>query len=275
MIRVFMVLALVCPALSAFAWGNPGHEIIARVAQARLSANVRSEVLELLRNRDCRPIRRSMAEVSTLPDRFRNQEGGQIGRSWHFVNIDIAHTDYAQERDCPLGDCVIRRVDRAAEMLRNDEDQFSDCERKDALIYIIHFVGDLHQPFHCGFGRFQNGDRDRGGNSVQVTIGGERTNLHSAWDGLLLDDRTQDEWIAHLQDEVIPALDQDLANETSVAAWADESHDVARTEHPRPPRRNVVSELDANYVEKNRPVVEQRLALAAVRLAKLITRSLQ
>jgi hypothetical protein len=273
--RVLMVLVLVSLSGSAFAWGNPGHEIIARVAQDRLSNGVEDKVIALLRS--CDPARTNMVEVATLPDDFRNHEGAQITRSWHFVNIDIANADYLESRDCPLGDCVVRRIDRAVEMLRNDEEQFTRCERKDALIYLIHFVGDLHQPFHCGFGRFADRTRDRGGNSVQVRLGqsATTTNLHSAWDGLLGQRRTQDQWVTRLEEEIIPSLDPALVSETSTAAWADESHDIAISEHPRPANASIVSKLDQNYLDRNRPVIDERLALAAVRLANLITNALQ
>jgi hypothetical protein len=280
--RIALLVLGICLFVSqaAFAWGNRGHELIAHVAQRRLSTTVERRALDLLRSSNrcpATPSRRNLAQVATLPDEFRNREGGQITRSWHFVNIDVAHPDYSEARDCPLGDCVIRRIERATEMLRDEHDQFTDCERKDALIYLIHFVGDLHQPFHCGFGRFANSTADRGGNSVRVRIGNQSTNLHSAWDGTLIElqNRTDDQWAGHLIDEVIPSLDPQLAAETSVAAWADESHDIARTEHPRPANEDDVTTLDDDYLQKNSTVVEQRLALAAVRLANLITAALR
>jgi len=268
--RVLFVTLLTAAAmpLPAFAWGNPGHEIIARVAQNRLSTAARNRALALLRSDpDCRatPATRNFAQVAALPDAFRNPEGGQVTRDWHFVNIDIANPAYVESRDCPSGDCVIRRVDRMVEML-NDSSR-SRCQRKDALIYLIHFVGDLHQPFHCGFGHLANGEPDRGANSVNVTIRNRRNNLHSVWDSTLIDlqGRTITTWVNHIANDVIPGLDSADVAETRVAEWANESHRVAIDKHVT---NDTV--LDQDYIDDSTPIIDERLALAAVRLANLV-----
>lgn len=266
-----LVFAVSIP-VPAFAWGNVGHEIIGSVAQRRLSTPARNRALALLRSDTgcpASPATRNFGQVATLPDDFRNREGGQVTRDWHFVNIDIANPAYVESRDCPSGDCVNRRIDRMVEML-NDPSK-SRCQKKDALIYLTHFVGDLHQPFHCGFGRLPNGAPDLGGNLVDVIINNRRNNLHSVWDSTLisLQGRNNDAWVNHIANDVIPTLDAGKLAELRSAEWVNESHRIAIDQHVADG-----TTLDQDYIDESTPIIDEQLALAAVRLANLVEEAL-
>lgn len=271
-LAAFAATSLLVPQI-ALAWGNTGHEIVGRLAQSALDSTVRTRALRMLDSDPkcpASPAHRNFAQVAVLPDEFRNPEGGEVTREWHFVNIDIDDIAYDEARDCPSGDCVNRRIEHLAEVLADRTR--SKCERKDALIYLIHFVGDVHQPFHCGFGHLPDGTPDRGGNGVIVRIGnhGQDTNLHSVWDTTFIDlARTENQWVKHLRNDVIPSVEASDV-EAPVTEWVKESHDVTRDMHVA-----TGTTLDDDYVDKATDIIEKRLALAALRLARLIDEALR
>lgn len=262
------LLALVAVSLlvpdSAFAWGNQGHQLIGRVAERRLSQKARAEVRRLLNNR-------SLRNVAIIPDGFRDVELLRVTADWHFVNIDIANPTYDESRDCPSGDCVVRRIGRMVELLGDDTRQ--DTHRADALIFLVHFVGDLHQPFHAGFGRTPDGEPDRGANNQTVIIDDVERKLHSVWDTSLVIRRgfNEDARFNRMINQTIPALDPDLAAVDDVEEWTNESHRIAQEMH-RKTKANLNEE--EGYIEKGEKIVEERMALAAVRLARMIENAL-
>ncbi|MBV8518636.1 MAG: S1/P1 nuclease [Acidobacteria bacterium] len=266
--RIAAIVVLLFAPRLALAWGNFGHQVIGELAQSRLNPKAGARVLALLQSdEDCpsKPVLRSMGDVASLPDDWRRPEGGEITSDWHFVNIDIANPKYVEARDCPSGDCVVRRIDRMMAVLRDKTR--STCEQKDALIYLIHFVGDIHQPLHTGFGHMANGDPDRGGNLVKVTLDGQETNLHSAWDTGLI--RRQQcslaEWLRHLRADVVPTLTAAQRNDLDAVHWANESHGEAIRAHVADK-----TTLRDTYIKTANAIIEKRLALAAVRLANVL-----
>jgi hypothetical protein len=252
----------------AFAWGNFGHQLIGELAQSRLNAKANARVLTLLAsNEKCpaTPELRSMGDVASLPDDWRNEESSEITADWHFVNIAITQPKYDEARDCPTGDCVVRRIERMRAVLRDPAR--SACEQKDALIYLVHFVGDIHQPLHTGFGRTASGEPDRGMNLVKVLLDGQETNLHSAWDTALIRRQqcSEAQWMRHLRADVIPALNVAQANDLSEVDWVNESHVEAI--HAHVADKTALSDA---YIRSANAVIEKRLALAAVRLASVL-----
>ena len=124
----------------------------------------------------------SMAEVSTWADEVRGQRR-ETG-PWHYINIpiDAPHTRSADF--CSKEGCVVSKIDDLVEILHTSNDR---AERAEALKFLIHFVGDMHQPLHCG-------DRkDRGGNDTKVNYFGQAYNLHRLWDSDLLARMDNDE----------------------------------------------------------------------------------
>ncbi|MGH6753423.1 MAG: S1/P1 nuclease, partial [Bradyrhizobium sp.] len=149
----------------AQAWGPDGHAIIAIIAENRLTPEARQTVKAMLDDA-------SLASVSNWADEIRPLR--RETSRWHYVNFADGSKDYIPSRDCQLvpgqGDCILAAIDRAIVDLNKDGGSV------DALKFLVHFVGDVHQPFHAvGF--------ERGGNGIRVVAFGNRTNLHSVWDG--------------------------------------------------------------------------------------------
>lgn len=277
---LLLILLVVCVGVSrqAMAWGAVGHKVVATIAERRLaqtSPEAAKRAADLLRSnnesRDCQPCNdaRTFAAVSSDPDGYRQIELALVTGDWHFVNIDIEHPAYDPERDCANGDCVIRRIDRMVEILGSRTR--SNCEREAALIYLIHFMGDMHQPFHTGFGRLNDGRPDLGGNLVKLNFEGQDTNLHSLWDSRIIEKqgRTDGQWVNRLLTTTLNGRDPETLARGTTTDWLNESHVLAQKFH------TTNKPFNADYVKEALPVIEERMLLGGLRLARLIEDALK
>lgn len=167
--RVASAVLMLLPGL-AFAWGAEGHRLIAERAYERLPAPTRARVDALL----------SLGQGATLPSisTWADEVRSSTTAKWHCVNFDPgAACRYSEQRACPDGQCVVGALERQAQALssaRAPEAQLN------ALKWVVHLVGDAHQPLHAGLAG------DKGGNLYQVRAFGRGSNLHSVWDGALI-----------------------------------------------------------------------------------------
>jgi hypothetical protein len=136
----------------AYPWGSKGHEIVAAIAETHLTDSARKQIKELL------PRGTTLADASTWPDKA----GRQIPDMdpYHFINFPKDANDYTQQRDCKLRNCIIEAITWYMQVLNSPDAPRN--EKRTALRFIAHLVGDIHQPLHAGFAE------DRGGNSVEV-----------------------------------------------------------------------------------------------------------
>jgi hypothetical protein len=259
LLRPIILLALLCLCTPAATFSGPAHRIIADLAEAGLSPAVGSEIRALLAEVPAR----SLAEVSTWADEVRAGADPRFDGTgpWHYVNFPRdGDCRYLPGRDCPGGACIVAALNRQAAILGNPSSDARD--RREALKWVVHLVGDIHQPLHAGFGD------DRGGNLFQVNYIGRGTNLHAVWDRLVfevagLDERQYRDLLAA---RPLPPGRPDW-HPGAAAAWAEESCRLIGDLdiYPRRPGR-----LSRAYLERMRPHAEARLQLAAVRLAALL-----
>lgn len=286
--RKLLAAALLLSPLPLFAWSAPGHRITAQLAFDRLSPHAQAEITTLLakRGKKCGDPAKgcsvetsvTLADAAPLPDDFRNQEGGEVGREWHFVDIERKNLAFVADRDCEFDDCIVGRIQRLKAMLA---DKHAPPEqRADALIYLTHFVGDIHQPFHC-ITETKDGVSDNGGNSVKVTFApdvdvpqfpDEKPNLHSVWDRSIAASRrlSVDENVARLKELLATRDAAKLMGSMKVSDWANESHTIARKEYVA----NGAT-LDNAYFSKGREIVDEQLMKGALRLQKLLEDALR
>jgi hypothetical protein len=257
----FLLLAVLTAPFPARAWGEPGHRIIGELAQDQLRPAARAEVARLLAA-EAEP---TLAGVANRADELRAKEfGGGKARRWHFVNFQGGDCSYVPARDCPDGNCVIAAINR--NFLALADRRRSDDERRDALKFLVHLVGDVHQPLHA------TPRDDRGGTEFQVGYHGKGRNLHGVWDALILRGRDLPpaEYAALLGREPPLPADPTRRSDRPAVDWAIESCRVVLHGNIYP-QKHVI---DDAYLDAHRPLAEQRLRLAGKRLADMLNYAL-
>lgn len=263
---------------TAWAWGNDGHRIVGEIAWQQMTPAARDAARKFL------PSGRYgvLYEAATWPDSYaRMYERYDWVKPLHYVDADSELDDIEVEPRC---ECVVGAIARFSEQLTDESQRYG--YRVNALRFVAHFVGDVHQPLHTGH------PDGIGGNRTSVRFDGQRTNLHSLWDSGLLRYHLQraaapparDPWepeiapvgvvptdwegyalslLAEITDEEIEEWTRDLDPEH----WATESRRLARQHiyEVAPGAR-----LDAAYYEAAMPVIELRLKQAGVRLGALL-----
>ncbi len=298
-------LLLLLHAASAFGWGCEGHEVVALIARAHLTASTSQEVDRLLRenpidptlNRFCKDRPSDvMADSATWADDARNVE---MTGDWHFIDIPRAFRDGDAMKWCrPSGDkpgCIVTAIDYEWSVLRDMRQPAA--ARAKALRYLIHFIGDLSQPLHAA------DNHDRGGNCTAMTFFSEEKpeNLHAIWDYKIIQrdlevrKTTKADYARALDKEFRPS-----ERKIDVPGWAWESHrlasDIAYGDlNPGIPvaspsegttdqaacnaERTSVAALHISigdgYVSRALPVIREQLAKAGFRLAALLNQTFE
>lgn len=304
-------VAAVGLAPSAWGWGCKGHQIVALIAEKNLNPDARATAMQILAASPISPdLRRycgdtgldPFADSSTWADDERSVERDTA--SWHFIDIPLGVSQGDLTKYCPPSTgCVTSAIAAELAVLRNPDT--TPQEKADALRYLIHFVGDLHQPLHA------TTNNDLGGNCVPVEFEGRvpeetnaesgsyRPNLHGVWDSDIIE-----HFIIHGEtpEQVADELENKFKEQISVwksqpvdpSAWAWESHQIARvTVYGRLPvsvpvevPRNVRScaeddhvssrmlklheQLDDAYLTAAEVAIREQLAQAGIRLANVL-----
>jgi nuclease S1 len=251
------------------AWGPKGHAIVADIATAHLTSQTRNN-LKLLGEG-------SLASIASWGDEVRKQRDESYG--WHFVDIPKDAAGFSDERDCfrpqdkhkgadtDHQNCVVDRIQMFAKVLGSEN--AGREERIEALKWLVHFVGDIHQPLHAV-------EEARGGNDIKLpAFGSEKCgdypcNLHWVWDSILLEHAgyPEAEYVARLKKLIRQKHLEQKAGGGPVD-WANESHLEAR----QIIERNAAA-IDERYYEAYIGLVDQKLALAGLRLATLLNDTL-
>ncbi|HSB60521.1 MAG TPA: S1/P1 nuclease, partial [Vicinamibacteria bacterium] len=247
------VLVLVAaPAPPATAWGPTGHRVVGRIAERHLTLEAARAVAGLLSPEQ-------LAYVPTWADDIRSEPKWAMAEPWHWVTIPDGQT-YESAPKNPGGD-VLEAISRFQKVLADR--RAPKLERAQAVKWLAHLVGDLHQPLHVG-----RGD-DRGGNDVLVLWFNEPTNLHAVWDGKLVE-RTELSFseLADLLDHATPEEVRGWQT-SSPLDWAAQSQQLRGACYEMGDRR-----LSYRYFHDHWPTVERRLLQAGVRLAGELNRLL-
>lgn len=211
----------------------------------------------------------SLASVATWADVVKNQHTAP----WHFLDIPKDQTAYDPQRDCKGDNCIIAQIERFRGILGDTTRR--EAERIVVLKYLVHFLGDLHQPPHCA------DNMDRGGNEVLVTFLGQETNphtqklwyLHAVWDqGIIEEKDTSDIHYAKRLNAWLNHQDVPEMTKGTVIEWAIEAHKAARHDAFHIPNDR---QLGEPYYETNLPVVDRQLAKSRARLAHILKLTLE
>jgi hypothetical protein len=252
-VAAYALSSLMFSATEADAWGASGHAIVAELAQHRLTQSALREVRQLLGEKV------SLASVANWADTIAATRTET--QDWHFVEIPLGATSYDTARDCGptrRGDCIVKAIERQRATLAGT------TARAEALRFLVHLVGDIHQPLHCAERR-----DDAGGNELKITWFGSRISLHELWDVELIEHRTYDwgDYVDYLESRILTQKGFDGLRFGTPAEWAWEGHEAAvQAAYALPANLD----LGRDYYEQSRPTVERHLALAGIRLAELL-----
>jgi len=281
MIRIRLLLAAfatLCLAVSpAAAWWEYGHETVAAIAYREVTPQTRAGIDRLLRQARLLDTptcpARTIEQASVWPDCVK-QLGDRFSYAyaWHFADIDVCKP-FDPKGPCAGGNCVISQIERNQRLLADPK--LNPRERLMALVFLVHFVGDLHQPLHAS-----ERDGDQGGNKLKVHYGAmPHTNLHSVWDGLLADRAisTPPGGAAGLLQGTTPESRAAMA-QGSVTDWARESWALSRdTVYPAathapacPATAPADAGLDEAAIQQLVPVVRDQVLKGGVRLARML-----
>lgn len=261
---VVLCFAVLCAfaAAPAAAWGRLGHRLVAALAWDELSPNARAAVAELL-NGEADP---TLPGVAVWADDLRANDPdlGRRSAKWHYVNIAEHDCAYVAARACPGGDCVVEAI-RTQTAILADRSR-PRAERAQALKFVVHFVGDVHQPLHAGFAH------DKGGNDFQVNLDGRGSNLHSLWDSGLLNSGGLDEagYLQRLRKMPLAVARAKRPLPPDAAHWAEASCKVVR----EPGLYPASAKISPAYLQHWRPLAEAQVRRGGSQLAVVLNAAL-
>ena len=280
-----LAFALLVMASPAFAWGDLGHKVTALIAYHHLAPKARARLDALLASDTDGLTAPDFADRATWADKYRNTH--RETAAWHFVDIEVDHPDLASA--CfgfpklapgqpasagPAQDCVVNKIDEFEQEL--GDPATPPAEQLLALKFLIHFVGDLHQPLHA------SDHADRGGNCIGLSPSpdGHDANLHAYWDVGAVEalGGSADAIAARLDAQITPA-EQAAWRKGDSAAWALESFTLARRDAYALPSRPTCAAhgpvaLSPAYQAAAKQDAALQLEKAGVRMAALLDRTL-
>jgi len=249
-------LLLVAVATALISWGVTGHRTIGKIAENHLNANAHKAVSELLGSE-------SLADISTWADEVRSQPEYKSTASWHFLNLPLGLTYEAFKKQVEnMGPDNVYGA-----LLKNERDLTDKSTTKEqkiiALKFIVHFVGDLHQPMHISRAE------DKGGNTIQLNYEGKGTNLHSLWDTQLLEHQNLTyEQLAKKYDQV-PANKIKQWESEPLIQWIWESYQISSILYKEVDAMNGRS-IGDSYYQEHIGILQERIEKAGIRLAGLL-----
>ncbi len=256
--RTFLLVAALFIAQSAFSWGVLGHRIVGEVAQQHLTKKAKKELRKLIG-------KETLAWWSNWPDFIKSDSTWNHASPWHYVDLPghMPKDKFIDELKKRSGKNLYTQIQAMAADLKNKSLPIE--KRREALYFLVHFVGDLHQPLHVGR------DEDAGGNKITVYWFDKKTNLHTLWDSMLI------EFQQYSYTEYTKLLN--IATEEKVKAWQSgsledwfyESHVISDTIYDATPNE---SKLSYRYNYQFQKLLEEQLLKGGVRLAALLNEAL-
>jgi len=279
------LLVLLAPAEAALAWGPEGHRMVGDIATRLLNPKANAEVLDLLGNDRLADGqlsgRRTLGEIAYWADEIKDTDWGKRRGPWHYDDVPLCGTR-TYEDYCRNGRCASAQLIRHIGILADEG--ANRRRRNEALKWIVHLVGDIHQPLHAG------NRGDRGGNRVQVSFFGERDNppygsinLHAIWDvhmvRRLISERGGERAIVSAP---LSEGGRGAWEKGSIPDWIGESHRIAGdVVYPLLPVPSACSKkiagvvaIDQAYYSRAALVIEIQIRKAGVRLARVLNDAL-
>ncbi len=274
-----------------FAWGDEGHEVIGLIAKQYLDAGVLAKIKSMLAADGSHLTLKDIANEATWADKYRDSDRNSTKKryekthDWHFVDLELGHADMVsacfgrpplpagtKASNGPAHDCVVDKIEEFSAEL--GDPSTNTLERRRALQFLLHFVGDVHQPLHA------SDDKDEGGNLKLVSGGGiPANNLHHDWDTEFIKKLGPDaSTIAQTLIGSISSADRSHWSSGTADDWAKESYKVSRKHtFGKLPAPNSAGHfiLTTAYVDDATQTVAEQLSKAGVRLAFVLNQALR
>jgi hypothetical protein len=253
MAKSLLILVLAAALLS---WGVTGHRAIGKIAEGHLTSPAKAAVHELIGDT-------TLAEISTWPDEVRSQPAYRNTAPWHYINLPLglSFADF---------ETTVKGMSQANvySALRQQEQILGSAattrfQKVEALKYIVHFVGDLHQPMHV------SREEDKGGNTIQLNYDGNGTNLHALWDSKLIDHQGLSyEQMAEKYDHATPAQIKQWQSDPMIQ-WIWESYQASSKLYGEVDGMTSRA-IDDSYYQAHIAIVQDRIEKAGIRLAGVL-----
>lgn len=250
----FFICLVTATALALISWGYVGHQTVARIAENHLTPQAKAAVKSLLG-------KELITKIASWADEVRNDPEYKSTASWHFLNLplglDRAAFDKAVKSQSQEN---VYTAILAQEKILSDKDASRE-QKIIALKFLVHFIGDAHQPMHISRAE------DKGGNTIQLQYENKGTNLHSLWDSRMIDKEGLS--YSELASKVDHATPQILRQGeiTDPLVWVWESYQISSKLYPEIEKNN---KLGQDYYQAHIGIVNERLELAGLRLAAVL-----
>ena len=252
-VLLVLTIAVLLPTF-CWGWGREGHQVIATVAEGHLDETTKVMIQSLIGNNH-------LYSIASWADDIRKER--RETAPWHYVNIPM-ESRYDASRDCPAPkSCVVEKISEFLKVLTDKK--ASREQRAEALKFAVHLVADVHQPMHPV-------KEAAGGNGIHVSLlrstrcGPYECNLHGVWDTSLIlhAGLKRDEYVQH-EEELIRAEKLSEQAGGTPEQWANESLRLAQAAWVQNG-----TDLDEAYYQQQIKVVDRQMALAGLRLARLL-----
>jgi hypothetical protein len=254
------VLILLWCSPAAFGWGQEGHSIVALIAAARLTPAAATQVKALLGNA-------TMSDVASWADEIKRDRPETS--PWHYVDIPVDAAAFDEKRDGNDNNNVVDAIEYYEKYVGDQTKPLP--YRVEALKFLVHFVGDIHQPLHCAD---RHGDRGGNGRLVFLLDQPRALNLHSIWDGSIIQHEMGTTSLTVFASALNARISQQQAQEWATGTpldWANESHALAvSVAYAGVPADGPPPKLGEDYVKRGEETVNQQLEKAGVRLAGIL-----
>jgi hypothetical protein len=196
--KQFLIVAAIGLSASLISWGFKGHRAVATIAEKHLTPNTAKVVQSYLKGE-------TIATVSTWADENRDKTTAP----WHYLNLPLGlnHEQFVDAVSKQGSDNVYSAILKVKAVLKDNASTVN--QKNEALKYLIHLVGDAHQPMHV------SRKEDKGGNTIQLQFDGKGTNLHALWDSRLIDHEGLGE------NDIVKQYD--WANDAQIKKWQADS----------------------------------------------------
>ncbi len=276
---IYLTLVALFNLFTSNDWGANGHRIVAQVCEWHLSDGAKRQVDTIIG-------KEYLAEIANWPDYIKSEKGWKFADSWHYTTVhtdqSVSDMQQAYLKDERINDAT-EAIDLMISILQgnleaskkleklmedNQANPLNGSTKATAMAFLVHLVGDIHQPLHVGK------NKDRGGNNITVMYFNDRKNLHGIWDTDMIERERLSysefsTFINKLDPQQVESLQKD-----DVVTWAKESieirEDIYNSIYDYTDRESGLPSFSWKYQHDNLPVIEERLVKAGVRLAGIL-----